>query len=102
MKNYLLKSYRVAAGLTQHDVSQALGVSPTQYSRLELGQLDLNPDGWAKLAGILRTDVASLTDKPSRDRYAQVVTGIMRSSKVRPDLAASASTTQSGRKLFRK
>lgn len=55
-----LKGYRVMAGLTQKDMAEALGISPSAYNQKENGTININIDESKKLYEFIRNKLPNV------------------------------------------
>ena len=53
-KNLILKSKRVAVGLSQQDVSERLGITLTAYSLIETGKRMGKLETWIKIQNLFQ------------------------------------------------
>jgi len=79
-KPSFIKSFRVAAALTQNDVAKALQISPASYARFENGDAVMPADKLKALAMLLHTTPEALNDKDAAARYQSFVQKVWRSS----------------------
>lgn len=49
-----LKLLRISKGLKQSDLAQRLGISPSQYSKIENGKSDGSRSFWSKLQKLFK------------------------------------------------
>lgn len=67
-----IKLARIAAGHSQYDAAKVIGVSPSLFQKMEVGQATLKPEHLAKLAAAWKTSPGKLTTakvEPSKDDY---------------------------------
>ncbi len=70
-----LYELREAAGITQSEISQALGISQSTYSDWERDSVAIQPDRLKELAGIVGTTVAELLGEASQSRISTSLGG---------------------------
>lgn len=70
-----LFTLREAAGITQGQVAQALGISQSTYSDWERGSVAIHPDRLKELAGIIGCSVAELIGEEPARRNGSTPTG---------------------------
>jgi transcriptional regulator with XRE-family HTH domain len=63
-----VRSLRVARGLTQQDLAEAVAVAPETVSRIERGRLNVSVDLLGRLAATLEVGVESLLKPVARTR----------------------------------
>jgi transcriptional regulator with XRE-family HTH domain len=66
-----LRSLREAAGLTQKQLADQLGISQPSYLAWEAYNVALKPDQIEQLASVLDVEIADLFDSPKRKKPAK-------------------------------
>lgn len=72
-----LREIRIQKGLTQEKLSEAIGIQPENYSRLENGLSFPKPDNISKLAKSLDIEIAELFQFNQLDNYDEILKKVL-------------------------